>query len=1004
MINNINNINKDEKNIETAKVQDEHSNLYIPDAKTDRTRKNIYKELLFRLNEVYAKPECTNAILKIHGMDARRFDFISNVENFMLQKLNDISVDDNSNKNDTTLEGIFQESVIPIRKIIGYDILYREMKHLYGKEEAKRLSRNLYDFSLALHDASKTDRIYCFALNAMPIVLEGRKFGQLHSAPSKHIQSYISALCETLHQLSNHVAGALAVGTFFMDCCHVLLKDGYDIESLKKPKIRKLIENEFQQFVHSLNHLSRNGSECFTIDTEVLTTEGFKKYNEVKEGDLVYTWKEGVLEIKPIEKVNIFDYDGEMHQYSGRDLYQCVTPNHRILAKKNNSTEYWLKPSSELIDNKTPLTIPVAFLEYNKEDYNISDDLLKLCTIILTDGCIDSNEKVVICKSNRRFGKELIEELLQKLNIKYTHSIQENVFSITTDNYKDTKYICNIYNLLMGKEKTQLLTLLNKTKKELPKWFGSLSKRQARIVLDIWSKFDGHGSFDKVDEKIKLQADNYTIANQLQQVAVIAGYGSTITERHIGKNKNSTIYVYLRKRANKSLKSKEKIQYKGKVWCPTTKNGIVLFRDKNKNTFISGNSPFTNLSIFDSHKLKKMVEDMSWYFDSFNKDSEYLTQYIMELQKIFIDFFDKGDPCAGNLQFRFPVISINLSKDDKTKKIIDTEFLEDFCNKYDIYRYNIFVSSGSKVASCCRLSMSQAEMMSMASQVNSFGGVAISLGSHRVVTVNMPRMALMPLNYKDFYKNLYTYIEDAAKILKAHKSLLYKLTDAGLQPFIKNGYLPLAKTFSTFGIIGISECREILEHRFGKIESDDVIRDILEFFNKTVLEMGKKYDIAVNIEQIPGESMAVRLADADRLLFGKELVPYKMYSNQFIPLWEDSTIFDRIRTSGLYENFLTGGSITHLMVGEEVSPIQAKKLIEYSSENGIEHFALNMVYSQCENNHVTHGKFKDCPTCDGKIVDYYTRVVGYIVSVKNWPKVRREWEFENRKFVDVKDI
>lgn len=670
MKNNINKINKDN---EATKIQNEQSNLYIPDAKTDRTRKNIYKELLFRLNEVYGKPECTNAILKIHGVDARRFDFISNVENFMLQKLNDISVDDNSNKNETTLEGIFQESVIPIRKIVGYDILYREMKHLYGKEEAKRLSRSMYDYSLALHDASKSERIYCYALNASPIVVEGRKFGQLHSKPCKHIQSYISALCETIHQLSNHVAGALAVPTFFMDCCHVLLKDGYDLDSLKKPKTRKKIENEFQQFVHSVNHLSRSSSE----------------------------------------------------------------------------------------------------------------------------------------------------------------------------------------------------------------------------------------------------------------------------------------------------------------------------------------SPFSNLSIYDKYKLKNIVKEMDWYFSSFDKDTEYLVDYIMELQRIFLDFFDKGDELRGGLQLRFPVVTVSLST--HKNKIMDEEFLDEFCNNYDVYRYNIFASEGTKVSSCCRL-QSNTEMMELASQSNSFGGVGVSLGSHRVVTINMPRMALMPLSYKEFYTNLYNYIEDTAKILKAHKSLLYKLTDAGLQPFIKNGYLPLARTFSTFGIIGIAECKEILENRFGKIESDDVIKDILEFFNITVLEMGKKYEIIPNIEQIPGESMAIRLADTDRMLFGKELVPYKMYSNQFVPLWEDATIYDRLSTDGRYNSLLTGGGISHLMVGEKVTPEQAKKLIRFSVSCNCEHFALNLVYSQCENNHVTHGKFKDCPTCGGKIVDYYTRVVGYIVSVKNWSKVRREWEFDNRKFVDVKDI
>jgi ribonucleoside-triphosphate reductase len=295
-------------------------------------------------------------------------------------------------------------------------------------------------------------------------------------------------------------------------------------------------------------------------------------------------------------------------------------------------------------------------------------------------------------------------------------------------------------------------------------------------------------------------------------------------------------------------------------------------------------------------------------------------------------------------------------------------------------------------------------MLNVASQSNSFGGVGISLGSHRVVTINFPRMALLSNNYEEFYQNLYNYVEDAAKILKAHKTLLEGLTEAGLQPFIKNGFLPLARMFSTFGIIGIAECKEILEKNCGTPETNDIIKEILEYFNKIVLDFAKKYEIHANIEQIPGESMAVRLADADRLLFGKEKVPYRMYSNQFIPLWEDATIYDRMCVSGALDSLLSGGGITHFMIGEKVTVVQAKKLIETAIKNKCEHFALNLVYSQCENAHLAHGKFEKCPTCGGKIIDYFTRVVGYISSIKNWNKVRREWEFENRKFVDVKDI
>ena len=37
-------------------------------------------------------------------------------------------------------------------------------------------------------------------------------------------------------------------------------------------------------------------------------------------------------------------------------------------------------------------------------------------------------------------------------------------------------------------------------------------------------------------------------------------------------------------------------------------------------------------------------------------------EYVFELQKIFIDFFDKGDPMNGGINYRFPVVTVNFSK------------------------------------------------------------------------------------------------------------------------------------------------------------------------------------------------------------------------------------------------------------------------------------------------------------------------------------------------------
>ena len=145
--------------------------------------------------------------------------------------------------------------------------------------------------------------------------------------------------------------------------------------------------------------------------------------------------------------------------------------------------------------------------------------------------------------------------------------------------------------------------------------------------------------------------------------------------------------------------------------------------------------------------------------------------------------------------------------------------------------------------------------------------------------------------------------------------------------------------------------------------------------------------------------MAVRLCNSDKLIFGENKVPFTMYSNQFVPLWENESIWNRMTMDGKYNKLITGGGIVHVTLGEKVTSKQAKSIIKFAVESGCVHFALNGVYSECKDEHVSLGKYKVCPKCEKEIIEYYTRVVGFFVPVSSMNKTRREWEFD-RRYID----
>lgn len=405
----------------------------------------------------------------------------------------------------------------------------------------------------------------------------------------------------------------------------------------------------------------------------------------------------------------------------------------------------------------------------------------------------------------------------------------------------------------------------------------------------------------------------------------------------------------------------------------------------NKKLRPSHQSPFTNISIFDRPNLEKIFGDYV-YPDGSRPD----LALIWDIQKIFCDWFHKGDPSTG-LPYRFPIVTLNIRVDDEGN-VLDQEALEYF-TEINLERacFNIYISSGNKIASCCRLTND----FDLAG-VDSFGNGGVSLGSHRVVTVNLARLGKRASSYNELMELLKEQLERAEKTLVAHRKLLEKRLKQNFLPFVRRGLIIMEKLFSTFGICGIYECLEQMGHSIMTEQGKQIAFNMLQEVKDYATTCSKKYGFMFNVEQVPAESLAIKLAKKDEHLYGMD---YPIYANQFVPLWVDCDIMDRIRLDGAFSKVLTGGGISHLNLGEKLThKNQMKKLIECAIKHGCEHFAINYNYCRCENNHTTiSSQTSICPICSGSITDQYTRIVGYITPISSWNKGRKE-EHSKRVF------
>lgn len=421
---------------------------------------------------------------------------------------------------------------------------------------------------------------------------------------------------------------------------------------------------------------------------------------------------------------------------------------------------------------------------------------------------------------------------------------------------------------------------------------------------------------------------------------------------------------------------------------------VHIFNNKYR---VSGQSPFTNLSLFDRVNLEKVFGDYV-YPDFTHIDIEY----VMHIQKVFGEWFSHGDPLSG-LPYRFPIITVNLYVDEN-KKPVDEDFL-DWVSEVNTEKaiFNIYGNDGTKVASCCRLSN---DFSRMKYKADTFGNGGLNIGSHRVVTLNLPDIAIQAgEDNKLFFRLLDNRMEKAKKLLIVHREhILKKRVDRGFLKFFNPlQWFSLNQFFSTIGIVGVYEACYFMGLDIKSEEGVEFVEALLKHIEANLDVYSAETGYSFNCEEIPAESAAISLAKKDQLKYGEDIQPFKLYSNQYIPLIVDATLLERIKLSGKFMSMISGGSILHLNVSDQIhTKEQMKKLITVALVNGVEHFAVNYGFAICAEGHVSiAGNTTTCPVCGGDIVDYLTRIIGYFTKVSSWNAVRKVFEFPIRKFKNL---
>lgn len=438
-------------------------------------------------------------------------------------------------------------------------------------------------------------------------------------------------------------------------------------------------------------------------------------------------------------------------------------------------------------------------------------------------------------------------------------------------------------------------------------------------------------------------------------------------------------------------------------------------------------SAFTNVSIFDRNYIEALFGGVEFPDGSFAIDQ---VEEIINCQKVFMEVV--SEIREKESMFTYPVLTYSLLRRNdltedqlqemiRTKKwdiFVDKEFARwcsDHNTKWD--DSNFFVSDNVGVLSnCCRLLSDTNKLNPF---INSIGGTALSVGSCRVSTINLCRIAYEALGYaknpnptavnKEKAKQTYLKIlKDRVlldcKALTSMRHIIKRNIEKGLLPNYQDGAVEFDKQFCTIGGIGMYEVMDLFglidTDEFGfKSYSEEAVKFATEILN-TINEVKDNFecDFSFNVEMIPAENCAGVMCTADNLLFDQD--KYFIYSNQWIPLMEKCTIQEKCRLGHLFDEKCGGGCIAHIDVENRFpNTDSAWDMLNYVAAMGVIYFAFTTKINVCEHKHASIGT-TECPTCGGKIVDQFARVVGFYTPVSSYQKIRKK-EFNLRKWYDV---
>lgn len=394
-----------------------------------------------------------------------------------------------------------------------------------------------------------------------------------------------------------------------------LRKNGHLVSLFgRKRRLPQIYSNDKGEEAYALR-LALN-FPCLLPSSQALSkTNGWVNYEDLKVGDEILAFNRdiGESEWQKVERVNVFDYDGDMIRLKTKHLDVLSTPDHRWVVTKPNKISKLDKTevltSDELYNSDKPYAIPIRAPHNNQVKARYSDVYVAFLGWYLTDGHLKNGNIVRVCQSNTAnpHKVDIIDSIMEELGVEFSRREKNQVIW----EIRDPEFVYKL-NRLVPERKLNMKLLTRLTNPQL-----NILLENMRLG-DGWSIWaTGDKTQGELLQALVVLCNNTSSMYELSHEGDISYFKDRKPSKYGQEFVQATKTSYGVKFSNfrKSVNTKNtynsennltKEKYVGKVWCPTVKSGAfftrVIGEDKRYRTLITGNcqSAASDMCLFGS--------------------------------------------------------------------------------------------------------------------------------------------------------------------------------------------------------------------------------------------------------------------------------------------------------------------------------------------------------------------------------------------------------------------